>query len=679
MSRLRNFFAALLLVAIAGAVPAMAQLTGPCATSTYVAGTLTVKTMIAGSSAMWQSMALGAYNSGTSIVTGIVSTHHYVSNSKVGNLVDTRPTALAGGVSNTSTDRIWIVWDGTISGTKCNSNIWAYLKADSVIGNKALFGSIGQGQTKGVYVEETEPFGANDNGGQIATALWGDNSLGEVPPKAIQDLFASTNEGVVGAKNLVNVGATDIDPADAFYASNRVNSTGDTTNGDQGLGYGTNAPGTPPAFGSTLAQLVGTAITGDYPGDTPFPVVAFNLTGTDPFTNALLPNFNVIPVGASPIIVIHSSTVAAGVAGGLSGLTDASEAEIGRLYSAAAGNNGNAAGAFSDCPTCFGFVSFAREPLSGTYNTFEETIARHPSSLSVFRNSQEHGNFTQGGAVTNNPMGGGVGGPGLNGYRFRAIGTGDEVASVQCSNVVCNGGAQAAQHPGKDGIGYTFFSFGNVSGIASNASYRYITLNGTDPLWHNYLPGSVGITDPGQSLAAGELPNAASMPANCANPAGVVNAHAFPCNENVIWAADNYAQVAGTTVLSYSFPNVRNGSYPSWSLLRLVAPAGAPTSSANALVAASNTYVVTTVPDYVPFNAVQDPNTGAFTDPGLQVLRSHFGCTVATCGTNGFTGLANVAQQGAVELGRDAGGAILSFTDFTTELTQDGFGVVSFQ
>jgi hypothetical protein len=657
MLRLRTFFAALLLAAIAGSAPAaMADVCGNGG-GTYVAGTLKIQTMIAGSSAMWQSMALGAYNTGSSIVNGS-TTHHYVMTSKNGNLVDTRPTALSGGSSVTSTDRAWIVWDGVVSGTKCNSNIWAYVKADSVIGNRALFGSIGNGQTKGVYLEIPQggSFPADDTGHQISNTLWGDGTVGVVPPAAIQALFSSTHEGTVGAPNLINVAATDIDPADAYYASNRVNSVGDSTNGDQGLGFGTNAVGTPPSFGSTLAQLVGTPIKGDLAADTPFPVLAFNLSGTDPFTNANLPSFTTISVGASPIVVIHSNLVAAGTTGSLSGLTDASEAEIGRVFS---GVGGNGAGAFSDCPACAGFVSYAREPLSGTYNTFEETIARHPSSLSVYRYSQEKGNSNQGGTVINNPL------AGTSGYRYRAIGTGDEVTSVQTSTTI---------HTGQDGIGYTFFSFGNVSPIANSASYSYITINGIDPLFHNYVPGSVGITDPIQP-AKGLLPNSTTnLPATgCAS-----GAQAFPCDESLLWAADNYAQVNGATVASYSFPNVRNGSYPSWSLLRLVAAGAA--SAATALVNASNTYVVTTVPDYVPFNPVVSPIDGTtIIDPGLQVLRSHFGCDAQTCGTNSFTGAPNDPSQGAVERGRDAGGAILSFLDSTTELTQDGVGVVSFQ
>lgn len=648
MFRLRILFAALLLAAIAGTVPAMAV---DCVVTPTNVGTVTVRTMIAGSSAMWQTMALGAYNAGHSIVNNS-ATHHFVSNGKDFNLVDTRPTVV-GGSSATSTDRAWIVWDGIVSGTKCNTNIWAYEKADSVIGVRSIFGSIGSNVTKGSYVEASTF--TDDGGSQIPTVLFG-GTAGEVPPSPITALFSSANEGVLGAKNLVNVGATDVDPADGFYAGARVNSVGDTANGYQGLGYGSNAVNSPPACSGTtpppLANLVGTAILGNNPSDPAagFPVLAFNLTGQDPFTCRNIPAFSTIPVGAAPIMVVYSNLTGTQ----LKGLTNATATEIGRVFA----GFGNGASAFSGCSTCAGgFVAYLREPLSGTYNTFEETVARHPSNLAVSRYSQETGNVS-GGTVAHNPLSGLT----ADGYRYRAIGTGDEVDSVFRSTTL---------HSAQDGIGYTFFSFGNVSQIAASTSYSYITINGSDPLWHNYIPGAAGISDPAQPTVAGQLPKVNSnMPAGCN--------HALPCAEKDMWQADNYAQVNGATWASYSFPNIRNGSYPSWSLLRLVTTS-TNQSNAQALVNAHAKFVVTTVPDYIPFNPVFDTDGVTVLDPGLQVLRSHFGCDAQTCGTNGFTGLPNDPSQGAVELGRDAGGAILSFLDSTTGLTQDGFGIVDFQ
>ncbi len=88
---LKSIFAALLLAAIVGIVPQVhAQ---------------TIKVVIAGSSALWQTLALGAYNNGTSIVAGGGTTFHYTSGSNF-NLVDNRPTT-----PKIDANAVWIVWD----------------------------------------------------------------------------------------------------------------------------------------------------------------------------------------------------------------------------------------------------------------------------------------------------------------------------------------------------------------------------------------------------------------------------------------------------------------------------------------------------------------------------------------------------------------------------------------
>src|SRR6202043_2489266 len=112
--------------------------------------------------------------------------------------------------------------------------------------------------------------------------------------------------------------------------------------------------------------------------------------------------------------------------------------------------------------------------------------------------------------------------------------TGEEVKSVQNSG----------HNFSIDGIGYTFFSYGNVSSIANNPAYGYITLNNVDPIFASYGPqSSTGAGyDTGQPASAGTLPAAATLPASCGT--------AFPCAENQIWTG------------GLSFPNLRNGTYP---------------------------------------------------------------------------------------------------------------------
>jgi hypothetical protein len=346
----------------------------------------------------------------------------------------------------------------------------------------------------------------------------------------------------------------------------------------------------------------------------------------------------VLPVGAAPIIFIHSNS-----GGQLARLTNATAAQLGTVFSGAS-HNANVFG----LPAA-NFVTFLREPLSGAYNTAEMTVMRYPSALSGYRNSMETGIDPS----VDNPLNG-------NGGRYRAIGTSREV----------NGVKMATAQFGADGIGFTFFSYGNVAAIANSPNYSYITVNGIDPTWHNYVPGTNGISDPGQPATAGQLPGD--------TPCGTLAAlTAFPCNESSLWKSDtSYITVGLTTTAypSYSFPNLRNGSYPAWSMLRLIA-AGA-YLNATMLVTAANVYAVNATPDYVPFAPVKSGAT--VLDPGLHILRSHYGCTAVTCGVNAVTNHINAASN-FPEKGRDAGGMILPIGDLRVNLTQDEFGFVYFQ
>jgi len=400
----------------------------------------------------------------------------------------------------------------------------------------------------------------------------------------------------------VNAAATDIRPEDALFATCRANSKlGGGPDGLAGLGYGANNAGVCPTFGATLANLQGSDILSAYPGSTSTAhVLAFSLQGKDPFTGTAIPAATTTSVGASPVIFITSRT------GALAGITNATDAEVQSIFS---GQNCDAS-ALGGSGT---IQAYLREPLSGTMNTTEYT---------VFRYWDKSGKSQETGVNAVNPLASACS---SGGSRYRAIGTGEEVNSVLNS---------VANH-GTDGIGYTFFSYGNVSGIANNSSYAYLTLNGIDGIFHKY-----GTTiDPGQPATAGVLPGAANLPASCAG--------AFPCPENKIWSGN------------LSFPNLRNGSYRAWSLLRIVSN-GTALSNTNLLVQGAQTFVVTSTPDFVPALKVSS------TDPGLQLLRSHY--------TQVNIAPVNIATTG--DRGGDAGGCILTSSgqaatsDTTTKLAQ---------
>jgi hypothetical protein len=572
MSSRKAILAALTLAAIVGVVPQVhAQ---------------TVKVVIAGSSALWQSMALGAFNNGTSIVSGGGPTSHWTSASNAINLTDTRPSPV-----NSDAGTMWVVWDSASP-----TNVWAFVKVDSVVGDRCYFAqphcnANGPGATLSAA-------GAD----QISTALWGpDSGL----PTNIQAIFTSGS--------FVTVAATDIRPEDAAFAECRVNSAlgastvgGSASDGLDGLGYNShNAAGVCPVFPiGTTGKGVGNPILSGYPGSAAAAnVLAFNITGKDPFSDTPIPAYVTTTVGASPIVFIIERDK-----GQLAELTNASEIQLQEAFS---GTNCSA--------SAFGLPAGAisinlREPLSGTMNTTEATVFRRPTVYpnKVLGLSQER-NVN---APVNNPLKAqartclaGTGG------RYRAIGTGEEVKSVQ------NSGANY----GHDGIGYTFFSYGNVSSIANSSNYGYITLNGIDPIFQTY--GST--LDPGQP-AGGDLPAAANLPATCAGGAG-----AFPCSEHDIWKN------------GFSFPNLRNGTYRSWSLLRLVSN-GTGSTNAAALVKASNIFVVNDVPDYVPAGLV-----AGTTDLGIKLLRSHYQQK------DGAGTLLGSAPVNTPEKGGDMGGYII--------------------
>ena len=579
MSRMKSIFAVLVLTAIVCIVPVAQAAT-------------TVEVTIAGSSAMWQTLALGAFNAAGA------GAGHWTSASNAINLTDSRVTPV-----NVDAGTIWIVWNST--GTK----VWSFDKVDSVVGDRCYFAQ--------PHCSVNAPLANLSGSGaqQISTVLWGaDSAL----PANVQSLFTNGTP--------VTVAATDIRPEDAAFAACRVNSSlgagsnGGTSDGLDGLGYNSNnAAGVCPAAGLSQAHYLGNPIKSGFPASTATAnVLSFNIKGTDPISGTAIPTFSVVEVGATPIVFITERDK-----GQLGELTNASDQQLQQAFS---GSNCDAS-AFGLAAGGIGI--FLREPLSGTYNTAEATVFRHPEVYpgSILGISQD-ANVN---APVNNPLAG-QSSACLNGggARYRAIGTGEEVSSVKSSGKNFN----------MDGIGYTFFSYGNVSSIANNPAYGYITLNNVDPIFASYGPqSSTGAGyDPGQPASAGTLPAAANLPSSCST--------AFPCAENQIWAG------------GLSFPNLRNGTYPSWSVVRLVSN-GTGLTNAKTLVKDSQAFVVTSVPDYVPATKTI---AGGITDPGLVLVRSHY---QEYDGAGNLLGAAPI-NSGTTEAGGDAGGQILSCPTTTT-------------
>jgi hypothetical protein len=162
-----------------------------------------------------------------------------------------------------------------------------------------------------------------------------------------------------------------------------------------------------------------------------------------------------------------------------------------------------------------------------------------------------------------------------------------------------------------DSLGYAFWSFGNF--YNKQTKIKYMTVDGVEPLYAT--PGN------GTPANTGVLPQ-------CSGTSG-----APPCP-------------------ALTFPNVANGSYPIWSVYRIVYDPRVSTLIAGAMVNYAQHAVVNATSgfaDFVPATA-------------LTVFRSHFNQVVVTSNSNdqapnnGFF----APGTGPVESGGDMGGAILT-------------------
>lgn len=596
MSRMKSFFAVLVVAAIAGVVPqASAQ--------------VTLKLMMSGASGAWQAMALGTYKAGH-CPTGSAGFCGHASFGKLSStdnrrfaLNDTRPGLLVSGTANVvDTGDTWIVWNfPSGSADACSThvcNVWAYVKVDSIVGDRCYFAN--------PRCQVTAP--ATFPAPSATITVWGKPTAEQPVPAIVRALFAAPGP-------FVNAAVTEIRPEDALVGQCRINSNlGGSNDGLDGLGYnGASIPsGTCPAFGATLAQLSPSPLLSSQSSATAHPT-AFNISGTDPFTGNGIPGYTTLQVGAYPLVFLTHRT------GALANVTDAN---LTQLQNAFSGGPGGCNGTNFTGGTGTNNISvFIREPLSGTMNTAEYTAFRmprnHAGAFDLSAASQETGINS-----ANPPDPTTIG----SGCRWGVVGNGEEVNAV-------NGTAPA---PAGDSIGYAFFSYGNVAQFgANNANFGYLTIDGVDPIFAVY--GST--YDPGQSSVAGALPNILNLP--CASKA-------FPCAESLIWKG------------KLSFPNLRNGAYRQWAMIRLIADTGSGAlSNARSLIASAQASSVSTVPDFVSAVAV----TGT-TDPGLVLIHSHY---------TGFNSPA-LTPNNVTDVGSEAGGCIVNRLEVATSLVQRNGG-----
>jgi hypothetical protein len=685
-----------------------------------------------GSSAQANSFAIAAYE----LAGGSSAGAHLVSSSAGVNVYDKRPT---GGVHD-GANPFWVVWDNNPT-----CNVYAYFTIDSGAGVKDFFAyekftnSSGKVYTSlaATYVTVTPASMTTlDVLGGIADPAADDlevSTSGSVFQNVIAPALNLTPENRVATGNVqapkycgnltttstaaltqyqcfFNVGATDIRPEDALYATTRAltsytgwnlpTSAATPTkvgNGElTGLGYNTAANAT-----CTGTAQLGCTIVDSFNQGKKFNVVTFKLSGTDPIGGGTLPASTTLTTGAEPVLVIvHNGTDF--------GQTSSQPALGGTTYTYNDINKQILAGVFDGTTHCVGDLLSTsaagpgnpiqvveREPLSGTYNTFEFTAVRTlagssnaftvPNNSTTFwppsnaYNSQEQFNNPAsypGGNGTScaagypqsncfNPLYNSPSvttcstGTGYQEVRLRAIGTGEEVkATVGSYNT---GAGNAAVD---NSIGYAFWGYGNLaplcSGVSSSAttsctggggSYigHYLTVDGIDPLFTTE-GGALDVTP---------------------NSAGAFN--------------PPYCNVTGESTpgcLPIPFTHVLDGTYPLWSMLRVVTLENVSGKVATPpyvldMVAEAETQTQSDgLSDFVPFLKNLN-NSGTLTAPawtgdlGLFVFRSHY--TQATIKPyNGHTTCAGVytgvSLQGGnktsntclVDLGGDVGGSVLT-------------------
>ncbi len=676
MSRIKSIFVVLVVAAIVGIVP-QAFATNP-----------TVEVVIAGSSAFWQTAALAAFNNGTSLVSGGGQTFHWTSKSNAIGLVDSRPLAL-GGASNTDLGTVWVVWDSATP-----PHVWAMNKVDSVVGARCYFARPActvLGTTNG----STGTLDVAGNKINLPNTVWGSNADVPLPGTAITGVIGIFAGGE-GTLNHVGAGASDIRAEDAQFAMCRVNSALgagsvlNTADGLDGIGYNAANPAGACPTTNDLAHLVGTPIASGVLPSTGATanVLAFNIIGKDPFTGTAEPAYKQINVGGEPMIFVVSRK------NSLKGVHNVTSAALQQVFSGANCDASALGGTYSN-----GINIFLREPLSGTMNTVEATVFRRPTvdggtGKAAIGISQE----TNVGA--NNPLQGQAGtcilNPSGTSARYRGVGTGEVIDNGVCASNNDNGAnckVTGTYPTAQDGIAYTFFSYGNISKEANQDEYGYLTLDGIDPIFSSYgNQVSTGAPhDPSQPAdgavgGSGVLPGAANLPGTCESGSA-----AFPCSEDLMWAANPTAQTTNPPT-GLSFPNLRNGQYPAWGVLRVFSDSGTGGQYAalSAMITASNKTAVGFVPDYVPLASVASfcspagtvPPCGAGQhqvpkDPGMPLLRSHY---VQKDGTGVTIGCATAHNSGSTECGGDMGGRILSSSATTQKsITQNVQGTNGFQ
>jgi hypothetical protein len=412
----------------------------------------TLEANVAGSSALWIEAGQGAFaNAGTG------SGNCSWTSSTSGNTWAQEQRPVGGSPENTENGNIWVIW--TPGGGGCEApdstvQIWSYLNLDSVFGDRCLF---------------AQPSCTANIGGTVVTYPTTGCTVGANLLTGIDDTSSANLSGCLPASiasaitgQPITIAATDILPVDAEFATYKALAPcGSLNAGTQyvGFGYG------PGNVGATIDSTFSSKN---------YHVINFSIYGTDPITGTAIPPYTITPVGATPIVVAINVTDTAGFGG--SGYTNVNRAELGLIYGGIFSRTVDILSQAYSASGGSGFVALTREPLSGTYNTFENGI---PNNKEIYKSQESYNCGTAGTyTVLTNPLNWSRTIGSFSGTHKRVIGTTEMIKTLAAT---------------ADSIGYAFWSAANFSTTnnVSQTNLKYLTVDGVDPIQTNYTTGLI--------------------------------------------------------------------------------------------------------------------------------------------------------------------------------------------
>jgi hypothetical protein len=405
---------------------------------------------IAGSTAFWLEAGEAAYTLGGTTTTCAWTTSLAVDGSSF--VIDQRvPPIVQYFPFSVDYGALWVTWTtgstGTCAAPSSDSNVWAYISLDSVLGVRCFFAQPQCTLNVGSFNQFTGVVTPLSAGTAGANALPGITDT-PIPASVLAAFYGQT----------ISMAATDILPVDAKFSSYSVLSQcGSLGGGTQfiGLGYGP-GPFAPQPIYSYFSQYYTN-------------VNDFNVYGTDGATGLPVPAYSITPVGAIPVIVAVNTSNASGF--GSAQVANLNRAQLGLLFTALSLRTADAviqpfAGTGA---TYYGVSALVPSPLSGSYNIFEHSIT---NSKELYRSLDIY-NCDPYGAPAANPLIASRNIGSNTSYRYRVIGTNEMLSELQST---------------QDSIGFELWSAENFAGTSN---IKYVSVDGVDPLFNAYSNGTI--------------------------------------------------------------------------------------------------------------------------------------------------------------------------------------------